>query len=149
MVDFLEVESLIIARLTTALGTSVARVAGVRDLAAAKGLPHHHPAVHLLLDSANPVRTVGRGRTILVEQRWVLLVLVKSVQGVLSGEGAREAAGPLISQVIQSMAGWKPEGDRFMPFQWERSNYMVEYAAGGFIFFPLLFSTQFVLDVER
>jgi hypothetical protein len=103
--DFLALEEAIITRLRETLPETL-RVLSALDLATvAKGtLPA--PSVHVIYDGYDIVeQNPARWRMV---QRWLTVVCVRSVTAVQSGAGSRDAAGPLLGDVVASLHHWQP-----------------------------------------
>lgn len=140
--NYLAAEELILARLSAVLGTD-AKALAARDLAGVKESAQITPAVHVILDGDTPKGQAVRGKHCTVEQRWLLVVVTRSARDARSGAGARDAAGPLITGVLNAMSGWSPPESRFQPFSRTATNYRPQYSPGGFFYFPLAFATEF------
>ena len=136
MTDYLEIEPLIIARLKEKI--SKAQVLSSWGQPVIKENHNLPPSIQVFLEEDRPEETVARGKNQKIEQTWLVLVVVRD---------AENDAGPLISQVIRTLAGWQPEGVRFSAFKRVRSSFTPDYSPNGFFYFPLSFSTQFVFSI--
>ncbi len=137
MNDYLEVEPLIIARLKEEL--SDVQILSSWGQPVIKESPELPPSVMLFLEDDQPAEAVAAGKNQKIEQRWLALVVVREPE---------QEAGPLIARVIRSLAGWRPEGGRFAPFQRIRTSFLPDFSPNGFFYFPLSFTTTFVFNSE-
>ena len=136
MNDYLEAESLIVARLEDQIRDAQVHSSwGKPVIKETHELP---PSVLVFLEDDRPGKTADGGGAQKIEQVWLALVVVLD---------AENDAGPLISQVIRAMAGWKPQGSRFSPFQRVKSAFSPDYSPNGVFYFPIAFSTTFVFNV--
>lgn len=106
MVDFLAAEGAILARLEEMVPG--VRILSAADLAGIKAGRQVTPAIYLLLDNIRPESSAARGRALRIRQRWAVVVTVRNVREIKSGAGARQEAGPMITQCIQALSGWTP-----------------------------------------
>ncbi|MBF0631111.1 MAG: hypothetical protein HQL89_09025 [Magnetococcales bacterium] len=133
MNDYLAAEPLIIARLEDQIANvTIKSTWGMPRIQETPNLP---PAVLVFLekDISGQVH-LGNHK---VEQTWLCLVMVQD---------ARLEAGPLISQVIKAMHGWRPEDRTFSAFRRVPSGFAHEYSPTGVFYFPLAFATEFVFN---
>lgn len=80
-----------------------------------------------------------RGSAILLQQRWSVIVVVRSLYAHQTGEGVRDEAGILISNVIKNIVGWQPAKE-FRPMRLERGE--PPWFMPGVGFYPVTFSVQ-------
>jgi len=139
LADYLAAEELIIARLTERVG-SVRAVLSAADLAGVQEAKQTTPALHVVYDGDRLGDSAGRGIANQVYQRWLVITAVRSARGQRTGAGAREAAGPIISAVLQALLGWAPS-DEHQPLV-RTSAPRPHFSAGGFAYFPLAFETR-------
>ena len=137
MDDYLAAEPLIVARLNDQISGNVT----IQSTWGMPKLQEHFdtpPAVLILLEDDRPGEVNLSGTAQKIEQVWTCVVVVKD---------AENEAGPLISQVIQAMSGWQPEGTTFSPFNRVKSSFKHDYSPSATFYFPLAFSTSFVFNV--
>ena len=133
MDNYFEVEPLIVARLKDKIrDAQILSSWGQPVIKETSDLPS---SVMVFLEEDRPGETVANGQNQKIEQVWLTLVVVRD---------AENEAGPLISHVIKTLAGWRPEDERFSAFQRVRSSFVPDYSPNGIFYFPLSFSTQFV-----
>ena len=138
MIDYLEAEPLIVARLKEKIpDAQILSSWGQPVIKESHNLP---PSVMVFLENDGPKENVAAGRNQKIEQTWLALVVVQD---------AENEAGPLISKVLRALSGWVPEGNRCGPFKRVRSSYMPDYSPNGIFYFPLSFSTMFVFNSEE
>lgn len=144
MDDYLAAERLIKARLEEQAQDAKAVFSAV-DLNGVTERSQVTPAVHVLYGGDVPVReapgTANRGQMQITDQRWVIVVAVRSAKDVQGGSGARELAGPIIAQALAALRGWKPAGfDRPL----RRGSGMPPRYTPGFAYFPFQFLLRIV-----
>lgn len=139
--DYLCAEQLIIERLRQQI-PDLRAVLAAADLADLTEAQQTTPAVHVIYDGDRLGDSAGRGAGQMVYQRWLTVVTVRSARGQRSGAGAREVAGPIITEVIQSLAGWAPS-DAHQPLV-RVSAPRPHYSAGGYAYIPLAWETRIV-----
>ncbi|ATG73679.1 hypothetical protein AN401_07250 [Zobellella denitrificans] len=144
--DYLAAEGLIVTRLEAQL----ADVAGLKilrpaDLAGVAELAQHTPAVHVLYggDVVSTPPTVDQGNYQPLRQRWLVVLAVRNATrtggGQLTGQQVRESAGPLLSQIIAALGGWRP-GQGYGPLVRVAAP-APAYRPGGYGYFPLQYET--------
>lgn len=133
--DYLAAEQALIERLK-------AEVPGVTiqsapDLAGITEDRQITPAVIVLYagDQVPGGDAVDQGDYHRIKQRWMTVVAVRSAKGQRSGEGVRDAAGPLLSKVIQALGGWRPE--KGFGRMVRESAPRPAFTRGGYGYFPL------------
>ncbi|MBB3231706.1 phage tail terminator protein [Halomonas stenophila] len=133
--DYLAAEPAIIARLESELqGVTILTAPDLAGVAQGRQVT---PAVIVLYagDQVPGGDAVDQGDYHRITQRWMTVVSVRSAKGQHSGEGVREAAGPLITKVIQALGGWKPaKGFGRMV---RESAPRPAFTPGGYGYFPL------------
>lgn len=154
MDDFLAAEPLIVACLQAALNPEpaegedkppVINVFAARDLATVQESGQITPAVHVLLDSFEADAITRDGKAQQITQRWLVVIVVRSADGVRAGEGVKASAGPLIVRTFNALAGWEPPGGDFSPLLHVTPPARPDYSPGGFMYFPLAFTTSCVM----
>lgn len=103
---FLALEQILVERLRAALPPHV-YVLSAADLAAVSEATQSTPAVHVLY------RGYRRGEPkpamrVEVVQDWLTVVAVRNVRNVASGTQVRDAAGPLLTQVVDALDRYQP-----------------------------------------
>ncbi|GEK71596.1 MULTISPECIES: phage tail terminator protein [Halomonas] len=133
--DYLAAEQAIIDRLTARL-PEVA-IQSAPDLAGVVEDRQVTPAVIVLYagDQVPGGDAVDQGDYHRIRQRWMTVVSVRSARGQRSGEGVREAAGPLLTQVIQALGGWRPA--KGLGRMVRESAPRPAFTRGGYGYFPL------------
>ncbi|MBF0096278.1 MAG: hypothetical protein HQM04_06565 [Magnetococcales bacterium] len=148
MKNFFALEEVIIARLGEKLpGIEIIGTAGAM---AAQETCMPYEVLYVWFAGAEPGDSAQQNRQQKVKATWVVEVVVKNGFAAQSGAGARSDAGPLISSVLQAMLGWNPDKSTYrLPFAWEKGHYKPGYSPGGYLYFPLQFSIEFVISVEE
>lgn len=144
MNDFLAAEPLMAARLREELPEVT--VLGARDLATVRESGQVTPALHLLLDRFDVGDQTPDGTAQEIVQQWLVILVVRSAEGVRGGAGAKGVAGPLLVRTIRALSGWLPPGGEFTPLRHLRPALRPEYSPGGFLYFPLSFTTSCVIQ---
>ena len=138
--NYLSVEDALIERLRSCL-PDLADVRSEASLDGVKGAQLPTPSA-LVLWAGDQVIHDSNPKAQLVAQTWVVCLVVKH-SGDRTGAQARDAAGPLITQVIQAVRGWAPF-DGADEFRWTEG-VQPELVPGGTLYVPLAFRTAFVL----
>lgn len=105
--NFLAAEPLIIDRVKA----EVSGLAGVMsrvDLLHVRDWTQLAPAVHVLYAGIAVEPSDDDPTLIKVVQSWVLWLCVRNVASGRATEAMRESAGPFLSQLIDTLHGWKP-----------------------------------------
>jgi len=141
---YLGLESLIVTRLEQqlALLRPLPRVLVTGALSVMKEADQPIPAVHVLLNNSNPRSETAAGQKIMVDQQWLVYVVVRELR---KGQYLTEAADILIVKVLQSLQAWQPPGG-YARFKWLKSG-VKPLASNGFMYYPLLFESSFVFDI--
>jgi hypothetical protein len=109
LTDYLAAEGLIVERLRAQVpGVSPRNVLTAADLAGVQARAQHTPALHVIYDGDEPAGPAGQdefGATQMAQQRWLVVVAVRSAADTVGGVGARQAAGPLLVDAINALAG--------------------------------------------
>jgi hypothetical protein len=149
LADYLVAEGLIVARLEAQLA-DIDRLKVLRpaDLAGVAETAQHTPAIHVLYggDVVPGGDAVDEGNYHVIKQRWLAVVAVRSPGSQLTGQQVREAAGPVLTRVIQTLSGWRPT---------QGLGPLVRvpapppaYSKGGFGYFPLQFETKLLTSTS-
>lgn len=129
----------------------IERLPQVRSVRTASGLAEvahltpDAPALILCWDGDTGLSDNGCLHT--VEQRWIVAVAVRSARDTAGGSGVIEAAGPLVADVIDALAGWKPAipgAGRLRRIDAPRPGF-----DAGYGLFPLAFSLRRALTVAQ
>lgn len=102
------------------------------------------PAAWVVWDGDQIVDTAGRGQAQIVRQRWVVALIVRSAKEAETGGGVIDAAGPLLSKLIDLLMGWlpaSPVGARPL----ERINAPAPGYGAGYGYFPVAFAAAIPL----
>lgn len=137
--NYLALEPLIIDRLRDEI-RCIDNIFSGADLASVKGCSQIVPALHVLYMGDRIPGGEGSsacdGADQVLTQLWAVVVAVNNVTGILDGSEARQEAGPLISQVLETLQGWKPaQGFRALKRTTGPGPNYVE----GFFYMPLVF----------
>lgn len=139
MDDFFSAQALIITQLMEQV-PELRLVRGARDLASVRERPGTAPAAYVLYDGQNA--RIGAGREQMVEQKWMVVTVVRNARDAVFGHGERQEAGPILLHICQTLLGWQPGS--------EHGALSLIHAPGpsfkdGFGFYPLCFTTRVVL----
>lgn len=100
------------------------------------------PAAFVGFDGELIGDTAGDGISHIALQRWLIVLVVGNYRQADRGEGVVDAAGPLLSQLVAALTGWRPDGfTELMRQSAPRPGYLV-----GVGFFPLSFVTALAVD---
>jgi len=144
MENYLAAEALIKQRLIDKVPAIPAHhVLSAADLDGVKENAQATPALHVIyFDDEVPTgegSQAGTGRAQLVNQLWLVTLVVRNVKGK-TGAGNRNDAGLLIGPVLAALQGWRPSAEHG-PLYRRKSPYRVTYR-NGFGYFTYLFSTK-------
>jgi hypothetical protein len=104
--DALFVGKRIVERLAEAMPV-LRQVVLIDDIDDSAATPRQTPSAVVLLQSMSPKTNEGAARVAL-EQDWLVMLALRPRRA--TADRNAEAAGPLISQCITALQGWKPEG---------------------------------------
>ncbi len=104
--DFLELEGRIAARIEAAVPELAGAVTPLGDPGDMLQTARENRA--WLVPGRTSYDSDKSGRAIDVTQRWQVILTCRNVGNMRSGEPARRQAGPLITKIIQALAGWHP-----------------------------------------
>lgn len=99
------------------------------------------PALHVIHWDELPVSAPGELPVQMIEQQWLVVVCVRNVRE-RTGDAARDAVGPLIDGVLRGLIGHRLAND-LAPLKLMHGPRRAY--EGGFLYFPLLFSTLFAV----
>jgi hypothetical protein len=121
------------------------RAAEVLDDLTPEIYPQQLPAAVAILQALRPAAgTDGRVPVALVEADWLAVVVVDSRSA--SRDAQRQAAGPLLSQLVAALHGWTPPGCN-RPMAWVPGAPR-PYFTRSFSAYPLLLRTAFTTRSE-
>lgn len=103
---FLALEQILIERLRALLPAHV-HVLSAADLAAVTEATQSTPAVHVLYRNYRPGTPKPAGR-VETTQDWLTVVAVRNLRSLASGDQVRDAAGPLLAQVVDALDRYQP-----------------------------------------
>ena len=139
MKDLFSAQALIITQLTEQV-PELRVVRGARDLPSIRERPGTTPAAYVLYDGQDA--GVGAGREQVVEQKWLVVVVIRNARDALFGQGERQEGGPVLLHICQPLLGWQP-GPEYGALS------LIHTPAPsfneGFGFYPLRFATRMVL----
>lgn len=145
IVDYLMAEQAIIERLQAQL-TELRAVYAVADTAtlteAQQQTPNAQVFYHRDVVDSTPGGQRGQGRAQLVHQIFCVVLAVRNVRDVRGGTGARNEAGPILTRIIQALAGWKPS-EHHDALRRVTPPIAVAYET-GFRYYPLAFDATLV-----
>jgi hypothetical protein len=66
------------------------------------------PAAFVVSDGHKVLEVTSFGKAARIASRWLVVVAVRNVQQVVSGESARAEAADLVQACMQALMGWQP-----------------------------------------
>lgn len=148
--DYLAAGGLIEARIRASV-PDIKRVAALGNLYALleaepedflKQVSGKLPAAFVGFDGEAIGDAAGDGISHVALQRWLIVLVVGNYRQADRAEGVVDAAGPLLSQLLVALTGWRPVGfSELMRQAAPRPGYLA-----GVGFFPLVFATTLVVD---
>ncbi len=147
--SFFDLESVLVQRLSERVAAAdwgerkVPKVLTAADSEGVEERSQLAPAFFVVLDSYAPVEQVARGRVQLVEQAWVIFVVVRNASRTASAGGVRDDAKAMIDLVTSALCGWEGHPD-FSPLYMGRDTGPI-YSDAGYGYFPLRFTTRCVV----
>lgn len=143
--NYLEIEPALIARVAAAV-PGLRKVFGMAELATIRERAAQFAPCACVVYDGDTVpggdgARAGNGAAQVVLQRWVVWLIVRNVRDANDGAAARSDAGPLLSLLIQALAGWQPT-PAFRPLR--RNSAPRPLFEDGVIHFPLLFEALFI-----
>ncbi|NOR70887.1 MAG: hypothetical protein GQ532_14535, partial [Methylomarinum sp.] len=123
-------------------------VLSVADLEGVEEQLQKTPAAQVIFFDDVPVNgDKGKsGPNQLVDQFWLVIVVVKNVKGK-SGAEARKQAGPIIAGVIKQLHHFDP-GHPYSKLTRVKAPYRATYR-NGFFYFPMMFKTRFSTEGNK
>lgn len=142
--NLLALGPLIVARLAEKLADLEPKVHVLEaaDLIGVAEATQFTPAVHVVYQDYSPPESRSDGLAARMEQTWLVVVAVRNMRDLRTGDAARADAGQIASRVLQALMGFKPE-PASKPLRLVRGP-----AAGfraGFQYLPLAFVGELVL----
>ncbi len=147
MSSYIDLEGLIVARLearVTALPAG--RVLTLPDMTAIDERAQVTPALHLVFAGEHASEPPRGAIQQIATQQWIVIVAVRSAEDILTGAGARAAAGPLVEAVNQALIGWVP-GPEYEPMF--RTGGLRTTYRKGFLYYPQAFACTFPINGVR
>lgn len=89
-----------------------------------------------------PGQSADLGRVQVVQQRWHIELLVHNHSSFVSGEGEREEAGQLLSQIINALSGWAPSNEHKAMRRIQAP--LPTHTNDGYGYYPIKFITEIV-----
>lgn len=108
MTGFLQLETILKARVRAAVAVPGLKVLGAPELAGVKANAQPTPAVHVVFDGFAEL-TEERG-VLRVAERWLTVLAVRNARSTRSGDDAREDAGPILDALFAALHGWTAPG---------------------------------------
>lgn len=137
MTDYLSAGPLIIARIKAKTGIEDVRPA--RELAGIAESAIRSPSVFVVYGGDTLGANGGRGQAQVVRQRWVVVLAVRNATQGDGGEATATEAGPLITELLESLQGWEPSTNHG-PL--ERKQAQQPGYSPAFAYYPLAFDCQ-------
>lgn len=111
-------QPLLMARIASEMGTDIRGVLTGYDLAALLNgdPPAVIPCVYVVYVTDDIIEKSGDGEGEIIGQQWQTILAVQNVIGTNYPKAVHEEAGPLITKLRQSLAGWSPTDD-YHPFR--------------------------------
>lgn len=138
--DYLALGPLIAQRLRDQVGAlqMVVELQAADDLESE--LRGRRAAAFVVYDGDRLGDSAGRGQAQTIWQRWLVVLAVRNARGADSGDGVRDAAGPLITRLLAALQGWQPDGTGHRPLA--RVAAPAPGYSPAFAFYPLAFESQ-------
>ena len=108
MNDLFSAQALIMAQLTSQV-PGLRLVQGVREMAAIQERPGITPAAYVLYDGQEVRMAADRAQV--VEQKWLIVVVIRHVRETIPQDSSSQEAGPLLLHVCRALLGWRPGAD--------------------------------------
>lgn len=115
-------------------------VHAVWDLASVVEQSQVVPAAFVIYDGEEPIDSVGNGKRVMEDQRFIVVLAVRNSRDVLSGAGVREGALALRASLLAALSGWQPTPDH-RPLQRAKGAPPPRYTT-GFAYLPTFFTTR-------
>lgn len=106
--DFLALEDLIIAQIEQANINGIKKVYGGQDLATVTTNNQIAPSVAVVYHRYSVQATDERRQRAVVKQFFYTVLTVRNSRDQVHTKGVRDAAGPLMMQLINLLKGWEP-----------------------------------------
>lgn len=140
--NYFSAEQLIVERLRAEV-PELAFVDGSRSVQEVVERAVPTPAALVLFggDTLNASDSAGWGAIQVVDQRWLLELVIANDWAAESGTGERLEAGYLISKIIKTLAGWRPSQEHEEMRRTQASNPVYDNGEG---YYQLAFLTEVV-----
>ena len=139
--NYLMLGDLIVEHLQTTL-SSIKQVRAAIDLAEVQNEVLVTPSIHVVYIGDQLGQQAGDGSHQEVIQTWAAILAVKNLRE--DEVHRRQELGELVLQVLQSLHGWEP-GVYFTPL-YRDNNPSPVVSAGGYVFYPLHFSSKLLTN---
>lgn len=139
MEDLFSAQPLIIAQLLNQV-SAFRVVRGARDLASIRSRPGTAPAAYVLYDGLDA--GIGADRAQMVQQKWMIVTVVRNAREAAWGVGERQEAGLILRHVCHALLGWRPGPDHGPLTLIHAPSPSFDDAHG---FYPLRFSSRTLL----
>lgn len=139
--DYLAAGALIEQRVQASLPQLL--VKSIADVADLEEKTPKDLAVFIVYDGDVPAGIAGQNESQLVQQHWLLVLAVRNRRGQATGAGVQDAAGPLLSDLIALMLGWRPS-DQFTSLR--RVAAPKPGFSASFGYYPLRFETYLITE---
>lgn len=106
MDNFYAAETPIVERLKDVL--EISSVHGQADIEQFKGSANPDQSVAVIYRDFRVQDDDDESFDLLLYQRWLVVPMARNVRDLITGAGARDAAGELLLQVIKALNGWRP-----------------------------------------
>jgi len=101
------------------------------------------PAAHVLYMGDLPIgNAVGQGEAQMLEQHWMIGLMIQNYRDPKTGAAARTQASALIPKVLKAINGWDPSIPGLRRFRRGGSPTPPNYADNGSAFFPMIFTAR-------
>lgn len=122
------------------------KVMSVADLAGVASNSQVTPAVHVIYGGFDVLESTSTKRGARVRQTWYAVPVVRNVASQIHGAGARDAASPIIDDVLDALMGWKPN-DSFQAL--EAVKPPAPLFNQGLGYFPLAFTSVTAVGTQQ
>ena len=143
--DYLVMGNMIAARLTE----TVAELRSVKTAADIAGIEEKSiqtPCCFVLYQGDNPQDGQRDFDARMVTQRWLVILAVRNKRDQAGGAGVQEIAGPLLSQIIDSIGTWQP-GTNFRRPQ-RTAGPSPGWSPGGSGYYPLAYRCDIINSTD-
>ncbi|MBF0193483.1 MAG: hypothetical protein HQL71_02955 [Magnetococcales bacterium] len=139
MNNYFAAEALILNQLKN-LENEFKLISTTRSLKELINHPSPTPALFLIYDGQEPFMAAGKEQV--VDQQWLLVIVVRCARQTAAGAYERLEAGPLINTIATALIGWQPNND-FGPLALTTAPGPVYN--NGYGYYQVRFSTRFTI----